>query len=467
MYFCGVKRCTVLISALGLFASCSKSILPPAPVAAYSDIVRREVLPSMLALPVQVSVHYIEKQMNALLPAPIFTDNSFEDNDGDNLMLRVELRSPLKLTALGPTLSVKLPLKVWAKAGYRVEKFGLSMGKYEETNFELDAAFLCNLTLQPDYKLKTQTTPNGYTWIKKPTITLGGIEIPITAAVEKILDQQQATIAKMVDTQMGQYLDLKSDAEKVWRLVQEPMLINDEYKAWLTLTPKTLYAGPFNGQNNTITLPVGLAVQARSTLGAKPAPAPLPNLPPLTLQAPPKQGFGVNLLCQIPWAEARRLALKQITGQIFTFEGGRTLQITNLELYGQGKDMVIGASITGSLDGKVYLRGTPVFDPKTESVTLAGADFDIETSNKLAKAANWTMHGKLQRKMQPFLTFSIADQLKNGRDMIQKSLASNALRPDVKLAGTLDALAPGNIFVTTEGLEVDVTASGKVSLTIE
>ena len=402
-----------------------------------------------------------------MVPTPIYADNSLEDNGGDNLMLRVELRQPSKLSALGQTVSVKLPLKVWAKAGYKVEKFGFSVGKYEETNFEVDASFLSTITLQPNYNVKTKTIPNGYTWIKKPTITLAGVEIPITDIVEKILDQQQAFVATMVDNELTKKLDLKDQAQKIWRLVQEPLLINEEYRAWLTLTPKTLYAGPLNGQNNVISLPLGLAVVARTTLGGKPAPVPVPNVPPLTIEAPPQDGFGVNLLCQVPWAEARRLALAQLSGQVFEFEGGRKVQVTNLELYGQGKEMVIGASVTGSLDGKIYLRGTPVFEPKNEAVSLAGADFDLQTSNKLAKVANWALHGKLQRKMQPYLTFSIAQQLKQGRDLVRKNLAQNALRPDVKLMGTLDTLAPGAIFVTSHGLEVDVTATGRVGIKVE
>jgi hypothetical protein len=159
--------------------------------------------------------------------------------------------------------------------------------------------------------------------------------------------------------------------------------------------------------------------------------------------------------------------LAQFSGQVFTFDGGRTVQVTDLELYGQGKDMVIGASVTGSLDGKFYLRGTPVFEPKNEAVSLAGADFDLQTSNKLAKVANWAMHGKLQRKMQPFLTFSIAPQLKAARDLIRKNLAQNAIQPGVKLAGTLDTLAPGPIYVTAKGLEVDVAAKGKMGVRVE
>jgi hypothetical protein len=414
-----------------------------------------------------VSVPYVEKQLTALIPVPIYADNSLEDNGGDNIMLRVELRQPVKMTALGQTLAIKLPLKVWAKVGYKVEKFGLSLGKYEETNFEVDAAFLSTINLTQDYRIKTKTIPNGYTWIKKPTITLAGVEIPITAIVEKILDQQQAQVATLVDNELTQKFDLKDHAQKVWRLVQEPIQINEEYRAWLTLTPKTLYAGQLNGQNGILSLPLGLAVQARTTLGTKPAPAPLPNVPPLTLQNPPLDGFGVNLLCQVPWDEARRLALIQFTGKVFEFDGGRKVQVTNLELYGQGKEMVIGASVTGSLDGKIYLRGTPVFDPKAEAVTLAGADFDLQTSNRLAKVADWALHGKLQRKMQPFLTFSIAPQLKNGRDLIRKNLAQNNLRADIKLTGTLDTLAPGGLFVTPNGLEVDVTATGRIGVKVE
>ena len=418
-------------------------------------------------MPVQVSVAYLEKTLGALIPQPLYNDNSLEDNGGDNLMLRVELRQPMRLAAKGNTLDVKLPLKVWAKAGYRVDKFGLTLGKYEETNFELDAGFLTTVNLMPDYKLRLNTQANGYQWIKKPTISLAGVEIPITPIVERILDQQQGPIAKLVDQELTKYLDLRDQATKLWRLVQEPLLVNEQYRAWLSLTPKTLYAGQIQAANGVLTLPLGLALVANTTLGNKPAPAPIPNAPNLTMAGLPPQGFAVNLITQIPWAEARRLALAQLSGQVFEFEGGRKIQVTDLELYGQGKDMVIGASLTGSLDGKIYLRGTPVFEPQNERVALAGADFDLQTSNKLAKAAAWALHGKLQRKMQPYLAFSVADQLKEGRALVRKNLAQNALRPDVKLVGTLDTLAPAGIFVTPNGLEVDVTASGKIGVRVQ
>ena len=456
-----------LLCVTVLLGACSKSVLPPAPVASYADAPKRELLASTLALPLQVSTAYLERQLSALIPKPIYEDNSLDDNGGDNLMLRVELREPVRLSAKGATLDIKLPLKVWAKAGYRVEKFGLSVGKYEETSFELDAGFLSTLSLLPTYKLRTQTAPNGYAWVKKPSIRLAGVEIPITAVVEKILDQQQAMVARLVDEQLAAKLDLKDQAQKIWRLVQEPILVNEEYRAWLTLTPRSLYAGPMQGSATSISLPLGLAVQARTTLGAKPAAAPLADVPALSLQNLPAEGFAINLLCQVPWEEARRLALAQLSGQVFEFEGGRKVQVTDLELYGQGKEMVIGASLTGSLDGKVYLRGTPVFESRTESVALAGADFDLKTSNRLAKVANWALHGKLQRRLQPYLAFSIAPQLKNGRDLIRKNLAQNALRPDIKLTGTLDTLAPGGLYVTPQGLEVDVTASGKVGVRME
>ena len=55
--------------------------------------------------------------------------------------------------------------------------------------------FLSTIGLTPDYKLRTQTVPNGYAWVKKPPFGLAGVEIPITAIVEKILDQQQAMVA--------------------------------------------------------------------------------------------------------------------------------------------------------------------------------------------------------------------------------------------------------------------------------
>ena len=118
------------------------------------------------------------------------------------------------------------------------------------------------------------------------------------------------------------------------------------------------------------------------------------------------------------------------------------------------------------LNAKVYLRGTPFFDATTNSIKFKDLDYDLDTRNKMAKVANWLFKGKFLEMMSPYFNVSIADQLAEARKQRQTNIAGNKVNDNVIIKGSLASLQPDNIYVTPEGMEAVIKASGKLEVVL-
>ena len=463
-----VCKPVLMVLLLALASACKSTLAPAPPAASYSAAPAKTLEPTTLNIPVELEVAFLQKVFNDALTNPLFEDNSLDDNGGDNLMIRVQKRLPLQLSASGNMLDVTLPVHIWAKVGYRVDKFGITIGKYEEVDFDVDVRFGSKVALATDWKLSTKTSSNGYTWVKKPAIELLGIKIPVTYIVEKVLDEQLPEVAKIIDKEIAKNFDVKTQMTSLWRLMQEPVLVNETYRAWLKLVPKEAIMAPFDAKAGKLRLVMGISAIAETQLGEKPMVAPNPNLPNLRLVPKPDERFDVALLARIPWAEARRLALQQVLDITFRFQNDKySLKILDLEMYGQGDQMVVGATIAGTIQGKIFFKGIPIYNTATQSVLITKLDYDLKTKNKIAKSADWLMHSSFIKTIEPYFQMSIEPQLAYARQAMRQSLVQNKIRKDITLTGQLDDIQPEAIYVVPEGLNVIVNASGKIAIQIK
>ncbi len=451
---------------LGLIVlSACKGPKAVAPVAQYSgDKATRVKEVSILNIPVELPASDIERQINAQIGNVIYEDKSLDDNGGDNLMLKVSKRAPIKLVPLNNSLSITVPVNIWCKVGYKVEQLGISLSKYEETEFAIDIKFGTKVGLDPNYVLTTATIGNGFNWIKKPTITLAGFQIPIDAIVDRIIKDQQPEIARIIDKEVKGQVNLKPMINQVWQTLQAPFLINDEYKVWLKLTPQELQMTPLAAKGNNLRTTIGLKAVTETVVGAEPKGTPVP-LPNLKVVSNVPELFEIGLISKISFPEAKALAMKQLAGKVFEFQDGkRKISVTNIDMYGQGSQVICAIEMVGSLNAKVYLRGTPFFDAATNSIKFKDLDYDLDTRNKMAKVANWLFKGKFLEMMSPYFNVSIADQLAEARKQIQTNIAGNKVNDNVSIKGSLASLQPDNIYVTPEGMEAVIKASGKLEV---
>ncbi len=480
-YFCGPKHhpmrsffhsarfYVLIVSGLAWLSSCAskKPFLANAPEASYNASNARVKEVSTLNIPIEISLGDVERKINDQLGSVLFEDNSLDDNGGDNLMLKVNKRLPIGIDAKGGNLfNIRVPVNIWAKAGWKVEKFGLSVAKYEDTQFDIDLNFLTRLSIDPNWKISTSTTPNGYKWISEPKVKIGFFEIPITGIIEKIMDRELPNVVQTVDREVGK-INLKPQVETAWKAVQEPFLLNEGYQAWLKVTPQALMMTPLGNKGRNVRVSVGMTAITETFVGSKPTQAVMAAVPPLKIVDKMEEKFEVGMITEVSYPQIRKMALEQTQNKTYEFKEGKyKITVNDIDVYGQGENMVVAATLSGALNGKVYLKGKPYYDAATTSIRIKDMDYDLDTRNKLAKTADWLAHGKFLKMMEPYFAFSVAPQLEEGKKQIQENLAGNKFNKNIQLAGKLNELVPGAMYVTPAGIQAVITARGKLDVQV-
>ena len=103
--------------------------LKPAP--SYSNDIVYDKQTSYLNLPVEVAVADLQTQTNKYLNGLIYDDEKIED---DNLMMKVWKQAPILINENNGRLDMVLPLKIWVKVRYGIDKFGISLYDTKELN---------------------------------------------------------------------------------------------------------------------------------------------------------------------------------------------------------------------------------------------------------------------------------------------------------------------------------------------
>jgi hypothetical protein len=446
---------------LFLFASCrsARNFVAKRPPEKYlhtdSVMFARDI--STLNIPIDIPVSEIETQLNTQLQNLLFEDDKLED---DNLMLKVWKREKVTLTATGNVFDVVIPLKIWAKAG----KFGI----YKELEFALNAKIATQLTLTPDWQLKTVTTPKGYEWVSKPVFELGFIKIPITGIIENILDEQIPNVSKELDKYVGEKVEIKKYVQQAWTQIQNPYELSKEYETWLKVTPIEIQMTPIQGKDKRAKAILGIKTYTETIIGEKPQIEINPNLPPLKIANAINDEFTIGLSGEISHKQAEKMLSGMMTGQTYKFQNGKySITVKNLELYGNEDRLIIATDLEGSLTGKVYFAGVPFYNPVTKSVEIKNLDYEIDTKNKLLKAASWLAHGKFTRMLAENFKFPVGEQIEQAKKLVQDNLKDYKLSKGIFLNGTLQKLEPRQVYITPKSIIATIEATGKATIRIE
>jgi hypothetical protein len=180
-----------------------------------------------------------------------------------------------------------------------------------------------------------------------------------------------------------------------------------------------------------------------------------------------EEKFEVGLMTEIPYSQMRKIALDLAGGKTYEFNDGKQkITVLDIEIYGNADDVVVGTTVSGALNGKVYVKGKPYYDATTTSIRVKDLDFDLDTKDRLVKTANWLAHGKFLKMMEPYFSVPVASQLDEARKMIKENLSGNAMNKAVKLNGSLSELKPGTIYVRPNGIQAIIYAKGRLDVQV-
>ena len=419
---------------------------------------------STVHVPVSIALSDVERQINAQVTGLIYEDNSLTDNGNDQFMTKVWKRGNILVTAEDSLFHFTVPLKVWAKAGVSV----LGFIQYKETEFEIDLRFKSKFDLDPDWSVHTQTQADGYGWVRRPTVSVVGLNIPITNLVGRLIDKNLGSITKTIDQQVRQNIDLRTPILKAWNTIRQPYLVSEPYRTYLQVVPRRVLITPLQTQGRYIRATIGIEGHTLTTTGARPEVRPAVSLPNLTVVSQVKDDFRIGLLSEISYPEASKLAAGEFVGKTFSFSDNRySITITSMNMYGQNENLIIKAGLKGTINGDIYLRGRPYYDPKDQTISLKDLVYDLDTKNVLQRSASWLLKGTFARTLQKELTLPVGSQIADMQQQMQAQLKNNRIAKGVTVNGHIEEIRPDQVYLTPTALLAVVNAHGRIDVKVE
>ncbi|MFA6883804.1 MAG: DUF4403 family protein [Paludibacteraceae bacterium] len=436
------------------------SIKEERPEEAYEEIVYTPKI-STLHIPIDINVVLLEKMLNLNFEGLIYEDNNIED---DSIMVKAWKEQDFKLQYENNVLTYRIPIKFWIK-----KRFGLGI-TYTDREIEgvIDIHLKTSINISKSWNLITKTDIENYSWIKKPTLKVGFMDIPITYFVDKIINDNRSLINKSIDKTLKEYVPIKTYAQNIWTSVQDPMDISTNgYKAWIKTVPKQIYTTPIKGDQGKISTTFGVKCLMEIFMGSAPGNITKDTqLPPLTLYAKADDKFAINILADVPYYVLDSVAKDVMIGQTFG-EGKRSVVVDSIEIFGQNDKLIVGLNVVGFMNGKIYLECVPYYDPTSYSIRVKDVDYKLKTKNILAKIVNLFYKRGMKKKLEEELTFSLKDEYYLIKDMSRSELFNMEVVQNVKLDGFINDMNVDEIFIATHGLKVSLSLHGKLKVLVE
>jgi hypothetical protein len=427
---------------------------PERPAESYAE--RFEVRNSTITLPLEFSREQLEQILNYQLDATLYRDDRFDD--GDNMTVLAQKRDLIRLRIRGQRIEYDVPL------GLQIQ-YDLGLGKVAATG-DIDLHFRTAFYIDSTWNLRTESVLASYEWRQPPRLRLAGLSVSIETISNYFLRRSESQIGKAIDDQIAESLNLDQYIRQAWQLMHEPVELSETYGAWLLFQPQSLTMSPLESSGDLIRASLTLEGQPELLLGSRPLIGRAPPLPPFRYElAPEDPSFAIYVGAVIPYAEAERVIRESVVDSTFA-QGRRSVTVKDVELYGQGNQLVVNLELAGSYNGSIYLTGRPEFNIRDNRVDIRDLDYTLETRSFLIKSASWLLSGTLKRKIQDNLDFLIDYNLADVRTQIETQLENYELAPGISLRGELYELDLYNAYLSQEGIKVKVLLDGRLALDI-
>ena len=418
---------------------------------------------SELPLQVELDVKKLEAAVNKKMNGLIFEGSNLSDKD---LSVKVWKAQPFTFTINNNVIEYRVPLKLWTRFAWKVEKFGYTVGDQYEANGSIALTYKTTISIDKNWKLVSKTTGSGYEWIEAPKINVVGVNVPVTPIASLALSQCDKLISAQIDKSLAESIDLKKYVNQAWAETQKPRQASAENNLWVRITPKDIYLSPFTTTNNKLNLAVALYAQIESFMGAQPAANTPVALPALKYVNRPAQQFNLNIGADVTFDKISEMAKKQLLGKTFE-QAGKKITITDLSLFGSEGKAVFVADVIGSLKGRIYFSGNLIYNAEKTAVEITEPAFDVKTSNALVKSAGWLLHGMILKQLTPYLTYPVKDKIDEMKTDMNKMMSNYTITDGVSLQGKLNNVTVTSLSLVPGAVRIMANVKGNVALKVQ
>lgn len=314
--------------------------------------------------------------------------------------------------------------------------------------------------LLKNYQLSSETKLSAFNPINRCQITFLNIDI-----TDKILGVARGPInnaCNSFDKKISE-INIKNRVEPVWNKLSQPFEITGY--GYLTVNPTAIRFGNMNANRNNLDFAIGLSANPEITL-QQPNPKPIP-LPDISDQ-PPGHGFNVIEDSKLQYAPLSDIlnSSADIVGRRIDLDDKHYIEIKKVSLYGVGNEkLIMKIDFKGSAKGRLYLTGTPVYDPSTKLISFPDLDYDIKTKNILVEVASWLLKPKLTQLLRDRAKWNISQKLDDLKTTLQKGLTRD-FGNGISSTGSIDSLEALLFNAQSDYLLLRLGISGQLRLNI-
>ena len=444
----------VLIFFLLLVFSACKTSKPARP-AEYYEKLELETQISTINIPIRIYKNELLQSINRQLGETLYEDNNLAD---DGLMIRAKKKDNISIEINGQEIRYRVPVDLWVKKDVMIS--------YIEAEGSLALNFTTRFNIKNDWSLETTTQISGYEWLRKPVAKLGFANLEITPIANVFLNQVKGELARSIDSEVKDVLDLRKEIEAAWAELQQPVLLSDEYASWLMLNPQSIGMTPLIADGNMIQSTIVVETKPFISLGETPLAGKSVQLPSFSYRSADNEDFTLFLDADIPFKEAERITKQNMVGEQFSY-GKKTVTVEDIELYGQGNRLVVNTKVKGSYNGNVYFVARPEYNARKNKIDLKDVDFEFSTQKALLKSASWLFKGPMKKKVQESLNFYLNYNLEDTKSMIQKEMQNYQLAPGISMTGLLQELSVSQVYIAAEAIRVRIGLKGNLKLDVK
>ena len=451
----------IVIAVVFLLNSC-KSLQIEKPVESYLP---SNLAPAMSEIPlkVEIDVKKLESTVNKKMTGLIYEGTKINNQD---LSVKVWKSQDFTFTIKNNVIEYRVPLKIWTRFAWTVEKFGIAVGDHYEANGTIALTYKTAIDVDKNWKLVSKTTSSGYQWIETPKLSLIGVNVPVTPIANIALSKFDKMITEQIDLAMSQMVDLKKYITMAWNESQNPIQMSEEYNTWVRITPKDIYLSPLTSIDNKLNLAISLYAQIESFMGVKPAEKRLIALPEFKYVQRPPQQFNLNIAADATFDKISEMSKSQLINKTFS-EGKNSITITDLSIFGSEGKAIFVADVTGSLKGRIYFTGNMVYNAAKTAVEIQNPQFDVKTKNALVKSASWLLHGIILNKITPYLTYSVKEDLDLMKKEANQMLNNYKVYDGVTLQGKLNSITVNSLDLVPGAVRISTNVKGNIALKID
>ena len=107
----------------------------------------------------------------------------------------------------------------------------------------------------------------------------------------------------------------------------------------------------------------------------------------------PTPGVHIGVPLFAKYADLEAALNAALKGDVYTY-GKKKFKIKEVHVYDGGAGMTVRVDVGGAMRGRLFLQGTPAFDPVTRALSVPDLDYSVETGNALVRVVDWFMHDK-------------------------------------------------------------------------